>query len=84
VSWDAAANAIRLISGQPYTPVGGEMAAKGAGDKSAAPTNSQIYLNGADVSFTAYNIDGNNYCKLRDVSKTLSAIILMMTTRGNS
>ncbi|MCL1809634.1 MAG: copper amine oxidase N-terminal domain-containing protein [Clostridiales bacterium] len=67
VAWDAAKNAISLTSDKPYTAVGGEMTGKGAGDKTPAPTSSKIYLDGKEVSFTAYNIEGNNYFKLRDI-----------------
>jgi hypothetical protein len=67
VGWDGAANAIALTGGKAYTPIGGEMTGKGAGDKQASPTTSAITLDGKDVSFTAYNIDGNNYFKLRDI-----------------
>ena len=69
VGWDAANNAISLTSGKPYTPVGGEMAGKGAGNKSGTPTSSKIYLDGKLVQFTAYNIGGNNYFKLRDIGQ---------------
>jgi hypothetical protein len=72
VGWDGAANAIALASGEPYTAVGGEMASKGAGDKTATPTSSKITLNGNDVLFTAYNIDGNNYFKLRDIGQAFN------------
>lgn len=34
----------------------------------AKPTNSVIYVDGAEKSFTAYNISGNNYFKLRDLA----------------
>jgi len=69
VGWDGAKNAISLTSGEPYTPVGGEMTGKGAGNKTAIPTSSKIYLDGNEVSFTAYNIGGNNYFKLRDIGE---------------
>ena len=69
VSWDGANNAIALTSGKPYTTIGGEMSGKGAGDKKATPTTSAIYLNGKEVAFAAYNIEGNNYFKLRDVGE---------------
>jgi hypothetical protein len=69
VGWDGAANAITLMSGKAYTAVGGEMASKGAGDKTATPTSSKITLNGGEVSLTAYNIGGNNYFKLRDIAQ---------------
>ena len=67
IEWDDANNTIILTSGQPYIPVGGEMAGKGSGDKTATPTYSKIYLDGKEARFTAYNIDGNNYFKLRDI-----------------
>ena len=69
VGWDAANNAIYLTSGMPYTPVGGEMAGKGSGDKTPLPTSSKIYLDGKVTVFIAYNIGGNNYFKLRDIGK---------------
>lgn len=72
VSWDGAANAIRLTSGQPYTPVGGEMSSKGSINKVGKPTNSALYLDGKQVNFTAYNIDSNNYFKLRDIGQALN------------
>jgi hypothetical protein len=67
VGWDGAANAISLASGAAYTAVGGEMAGKGAGEKAASPTASAILLDGAAASFAAYNIEDNNYFKLRDI-----------------
>ena len=72
VGWDAAKNAISLASGKPYTITGGEMASKGSGNKTASPTSSKIYLDGKEVSFTAYNIDGNNYFKLRDIGQAIN------------
>ena len=70
VGFDNAQNAISLTSGEPYKEVGGEMASKGAGSKTANPTSSIIYLDGEEVSFAAYNIDNNNYFKLRDIGGT--------------
>jgi hypothetical protein len=71
VSWDGANNAIALTSGKAYTPVGGEMTDKGSGNKQAAPTSSKITIDGAEVSLTAYNIEGNNYFKLRDIGSVI-------------
>jgi hypothetical protein len=67
VGWNGANNVITLTSKQPYTAAGGEMTDKGAGDKTPTPTSSKIYLDGKEVTFTAYNIGGNNYFKLRDI-----------------
>ena len=69
VVWDGELNAINLISGEPYTEVGGEMTSKGTARKTATETTSKIYLDGDEISPTAYNIEGNNYFKLRDIGK---------------
>ena len=69
VVWDAAKNAISLTANSPYTIIGGEMSGKGAGNKTPAPTASTIYLNNWEIQFTAYNIEGNNYFKLRDIGQ---------------
>ncbi|MDR0818975.1 MAG: hypothetical protein LBN43_05335 [Oscillospiraceae bacterium] len=67
VGFDGAANAIALTSGQPYTPDGSEMQSKGSEAKTPVPTTSKIILDGKETAFTAYNIGGNNYFKLREV-----------------
>jgi hypothetical protein len=38
----------------------------------ATPTNSIVYVDGVQQNFQAYNIDGYNYFKLRDLAYTLS------------
>ena len=71
VLWNSADNTITLISGSPYTTVGGEMVGKGSGDKAITPTRSKIYLDKNEITLTAYNIEGNNYFKLRDIGEAL-------------
>ena len=54
------------VSGStPSTP------AKPAGP-SANPTNSKVLVNGKEVAFDAYTIDGSNYFKLRDLAYVLN------------
>jgi len=72
VGWDEAANAISLVRNEPYVAVGGEMTGKGGGEATAAPTDSKILLNGFNAQFTAYNIGGNNYFKLRDIGAAIN------------
>ena len=67
VEWDGEKEAISLTSGQAYTKVGGEMEGKSSDVKTPLPSNAKVYLNGDEVALTAYNIDGNNYFKLRDI-----------------
>lgn len=71
VSWDGAKNAISLTSGKVYTSAGGEMTGKGAGNKTPTPTSAKVHLDGKELHFMAYTIDGNNYFKLRDIGKAL-------------
>ena len=71
VEWDWASNAIRLTSGMPYTSVGGEMQGKGLGNKTPIPTNSRVFLDGIELQLTAYNIEDNNYFKLRDIGEAI-------------
>jgi len=71
VAWDGTNNAVSLTSGKNYTTVGGEMTGKGAVNKTPSPTSAKVYLDGKEVQFTAYTIDGNNYFKLRDIGKAI-------------
>ncbi|WP_068774130.1 stalk domain-containing protein [Paenibacillus sp. FJAT-26967] len=73
VSWDDAKNAINLESGKAYTTAGGELAlSDNPISKEAKPTNSKMYLDGQEIEIVAYNIDGNNYLKLRDIAKAFN------------
>lgn len=79
IGFDSAINAVSLTSGKPYTAVGGEISDINISDVSsgsahithAIPADVKIYLNGREISLTAYNIGGNNYFKLRDIAKVL-------------
>jgi hypothetical protein len=72
VDWEEATKTISLRSGYPYAPVGGEMGSKGNGAKTPTLSNSKLLLDGNSVSFTSYNIGGNNYFKLRDIGSALN------------
>jgi len=82
VTWDGEKNAINLVSGLPYTAVGGELTVPEEPTvQQAIPTTSTVLVNGAAVQVTAYNIGGFNYFKLRDVAK---AIDFGVTWDGNT
>jgi uncharacterized repeat protein (TIGR02543 family) len=69
VTWDGVNNVINLLSNTPYTPVGGELV-KGDGEaKTAILSTSAVYKDGKEIYPTAYNINGNNYFKLRDIAE---------------
>jgi hypothetical protein len=71
VSWDAASDTISVTRGKSYTPAGGEMSAAGAAPKTPAPTAAGVLIDGVAAPLAAYNIDGANYFKLRDVGRAL-------------
>ncbi len=71
VGWDGVKNTISLTSGNPYTVTGSEMSGKATGEKLPVPSDAKIYLDGKEISLTAYNIDGSNYFKLRDIGQAL-------------
>ena len=73
VGWDANNNAIDLVPGKEYTPVGGELTSSGnTGNQSAILSTSAVYFDGIKISLTAYNISGYNYFKLRDVGSAIN------------
>lgn len=93
VGWDGAAKAITLTSGVPYTPVETDGSPIPKGDQAAVPTAAKVFLDGREIQLTAYNINGANYFKLRDVGAALdfgvdwdaaSKVISIDTTVGYS
>lgn len=73
ISWDGETNSIVLESGKAYTAVGGELELSDSRtEQQVKGTSSTIYVDGEETAFTAYNINGNNYFKLRDIAKTFN------------
>lgn len=72
VFWDGNKNAISLISRGAYTPVGGELAKGDGTSKASAMTSSVVYKDEKPVNFSAYNINDNNYFKLRDLGEAFN------------
>ena len=71
VYWDNLNDAISLTSGYKYDFIGNELAPAQKNDAIAERTNSRVILNGKTVVFTAYNIGGFNYFRLRDIGEAL-------------
>ncbi len=69
VEWNESKNAINLVTNNKYTALGSELSPNVGEDKYATSTNSIVYKNGKKISLEAYNIDGNNYFKLRDLAE---------------
>ena len=62
---------INLSIGSPYDAAGGELETGNGSVKEALLSDAQLYVDGQNVSAEAYNIDGMNYFKLRDVAKAV-------------
>jgi hypothetical protein len=54
----------------------GGMSSPGVRNQRATATASKITLDGQEVFFAAYNIAGNNYCKLRAIGQALDFAVL--------
>ncbi|MCL2838003.1 MAG: BspA family leucine-rich repeat surface protein [Oscillospiraceae bacterium] len=75
VGWDNENNAILLTTNQAYEIIGGEMVNTSDGVTIASSTAATIFLNGEEISFTAYHIGGNNYFMLRHLGYALGFIV---------
>ncbi len=72
VNWVASQNMVSIMPNSEYSTVGGEMASLAQGAPSSfALSNSQLEFNSEIVSPTAYNINGNNFIKLRDLAEII-------------
>ncbi|HJA48930.1 MAG TPA: copper amine oxidase N-terminal domain-containing protein [Candidatus Agathobaculum intestinipullorum] len=72
VSWNNDAQRIDRTSGKPYTTVGGELGAIGSASKKAESSTAVVYKDNTKMDYTGYNIDDNNYYKLRDVCESFN------------
>lgn len=55
----------------PYTAAGGELTPGDGAERSAHASTAFLTYDGIPVQAACYNIDGNNYFKLRDVTDAL-------------
>jgi len=68
VLWDEDRKTIGIVSGEPYTPVGGELEIAAGTARQYAQTASDIFVDGEQQGFGAYHIEGNNFFRLRDIA----------------
>lgn len=67
VTWDKINRQTSLLSGNPYTEVGGELAKGDGTDKVAIEYQNRFTKDGKIVEMQAYTINDNNFFKLRDL-----------------
>lgn len=71
IKYDASTNSIDMLSFFDYTSVGGELTPGDGVTRNAVSSSAFLTLDGIPIQATCYNIDGNNYFKLRDVTDAL-------------
>ena len=62
---------INLVTNKDYEAVGGELKEGDGLDKTYGVSSSALLKDGVNVTLNAYNINGNNYFKLRDLGKLI-------------
>ncbi|WFD11823.1 cellulase family glycosylhydrolase [Tepidibacter hydrothermalis] len=81
VKWDNKNQRISIITEQPYTPIEGERISRNKLEaQNVVSTTSEIYLDGQKILLSSYNIDGNNYFKLRDLGEKINFGVLWNNT----
>ena len=71
VKYDGATNSIDMLSFYDYTSVGGELTPGDDVTRTAFSSSAFLTLDGVPIKAACYNIDGNNYFKLRDITDVL-------------
>lgn len=73
LQYNAESRAIYISTGQAYLSLGTELSPPQGGDtvKQAVDSKAALYIDGAPVSLSAYNIDGYTYYKLQDLGHAL-------------
>jgi len=71
VSSNADDYSISATTGEAYTPRGGEMSKLSERVSGIEPSQWKLVVNGAEAPVPAYNIDGSNFYRIRDLGKAL-------------
>ena len=73
VTWDGTKHAINLLTNQPYSVAGGELVTSGQTQpQNAIAATSKLYIDGNEITLTAYTINNYTYFKLRDVGQAIN------------
>ena len=71
IKYDEATNSIDMLSFYDYTSVGGELTPGDGAERKALSSSVFVTLDGVPIKATCYNIEGNNYFRLRDITDAL-------------
>ena len=67
---------VQILPNKAYTAVGGELSAGNGESKGCSKTNAPIFVDENSVRMACYNIDGNNFVKLRDIGKLFNFYVV--------
>ena len=68
VGWSTDLSAVTVTTGVPYEIIGGELSGENINAMNIEENSAPIYVDGQRVELQAYNIDGSNYFKIRDIA----------------
>ena len=72
VGYDGEKQSVTATTGQSYDKLATDLAGKASAAGEAKVSSDTIYVNGQKIEAEVYNINGNNYFKLRDLGKALN------------
>jgi len=70
VRWDGVNKAIGLLSSSPYTKDGSELQPISSGVMTATVSTATVMKDASEMHYAGYNINSNNYYKLRDIAES--------------
>lgn len=83
VGWDGETGVVNIAPGESYVPVGGELTPGADKSASAVPSAQTILVNGFSRSdLSVFNLDGNNFFKLRDLGAALGFRVEYAATKN--
>ena len=82
VGYDGEKQSVTAATGQGYDKLPTDLAGPPAGPGEARVSHDAIYVDGVKIEAEVYNINGNNYFKLRDLGKALNFYIGWTLERG--
>ena len=71
VGYDGSRGVVTVVTGQPYTPVGGELVFDWDKSGTCAIGSNPIYVNGSVVNPWVYSLGGYNFLQLRELGNLL-------------
>ncbi|MCI9353027.1 MAG: hypothetical protein HFF58_07240 [Lawsonibacter sp.] len=82
VGYDGEKQSVTATTGQGYDKLPSDLSGPPSGTGEARVSHDAIYVDGVKIEAEVYNINGNNYFKLRDLGKALNFYIGWTLERG--